>query len=264
VPTPAWVSYRHLIELVGGVVVEVPLTDMFDLDVEAIAAKVSSRTKAIIINSPHNPTGAIFSKRALLDLAGVLDDSNVTVIADDIYNKLIYSDDFTAVPSCGFQKIIIINGFSKSQALTGWRIGYCIAQEDVSKAVTKLLSHTMGNASVPSQHAAVAAMDRDDTPPEETISLLKKHLQLVENTLDDCGPLTYRKPGGAFYVFIDVRAITENSAEWCESLLEKTGVALVPGEAFSAPGFARLSFVADEPTLKSALAGIKSFVRNSK
>jgi aspartate aminotransferase len=261
VPIPAWVSYKHLIGLVGGVAVEVPLTDEFDLDPKAIASKISSKTKAIIINSPHNPTGAIFSKSGLQELAKALKGSGVTVISDDIYAKLIYSDSFTLAPTCGFEKLIIINGFSKSQALTGWRIGYCIAEGGVSKAVAKLLSHTMGNASVPSQHAALAAMEHGDTPPEDTTVLLKKHLQLVEQTLDECKPLAYQKPGGAFYVFIDVRAITKDSTEWCEQLLEQTGVALVPGEAFSAPGFARLSFVADETTLKGALAGIKKFVK---
>jgi aspartate/methionine/tyrosine aminotransferase len=261
VPVPAWVSYRHLIDLVGGVVVEVPLTEDFDIDPAAIKAKLSSKTKAIIINSPHNPTGAIFSKPALEGLAKTLKGSGVTVIADDIYAKLIYSDDFTYVPTCGFEKLIIINGFSKSQALTGWRIGYCITDNEVAGAIAKLLSHTMGNASVPSQHAALAAMSRNDTPPAETTALLKKHLELVERTLDDCKPLSYKRPGGAFYVFIDLRAITKNSAQWCEQLLEETGVALVPGEAFSAPGFARLSFVADEDTLKGALVEIRKFVK---
>lgn len=260
VPVPAWVSYRHLISLVGGVTVEVPLSDSFDLDPEAIAAKLTSKTKAIILNSPHNPTGAIFSKAALERLSELLKGSGVTVIADDIYAKLIYDDSFTLVPTCGFEKVIIINGFSKSQALTGWRIGYCLAETEVVKAIAKLLSHTMGNASVPSQHAALAALERRDTPPAETTALLKKHLKMVETALEDCPPLKYRKPGGAFYVFIDVRGITSDSAQWCEDLLEQTGVALVPGEAFSAPGFARLSFVADEKTLAGALDGIKSFV----
>lgn len=261
VPVPAWVSYRHLIGLVGGTTVEVPLTDTFDLDTAAVIEKLTDKTKAIILNSPHNPTGAVFSKTALEALAQELKGRDITVIADDIYAKLIYTDTFTYVPACGFEKLVIINGFSKSQALTGWRIGYCIADDDVTAAIAKLLSHTMGNASVPSQHAAIAAMERNDTPPEETTALLKRHLQLVEETLDDCKPLSYVRPGGTFYVFIDLRRITQNSAEWCEQLLEETGVALVPGEAFSAPGFARLSFVTDEETLKGALGEIKKFVK---
>jgi len=260
VPIPVWVSYNHLIELAGGVVVEVPLTDDFDLDPAAIAAKITPRTKAVLINSPHNPTGAIFSKAALEQLAQALKDSDVTVISDDIYCKLVYEDDFTLVPTCGFERIVIINGFSKSQALTGWRIGYVIAELSIAEAVTSLLSHITGNAAVPSQQAALAAMALHDKPPAETIETLKRQRLLTHEALEAIPGLKHHMPGGAFYVFIDLRGITENSAEWCERLLVETGVALVPGEAFSAPGFARLTFVTDEATLTKALELISDFV----
>ncbi|PIZ63153.1 aspartate aminotransferase, partial [Candidatus Saccharibacteria bacterium CG_4_10_14_0_2_um_filter_52_9] len=173
VPTPSWVSYNHLIELVGGIVIEVPLTESFDLDHDAIAAQMSSRTRAVIVNSPHNPTGAVFSKTALSQLAVVLRGSNITVIADDIYAKLVYDRGFTPTPTCRFEKLVIINGFSKSQALTGWRIGYAIADKTIADAIASLLSHMTGNASVPSQQAALAALKRDDKPPIETIEALK-------------------------------------------------------------------------------------------
>ncbi len=259
VPTPSWVSYNHLIELAGGVVVEVPLTEAYDLDPQAIAAKISSRTKAIVINSPHNPTGAIFSKSALNELAELLKGSGVTVISDDMYAKLVYVEDFKLVPTCGFEQLIIINGFSKSQALTGWRIGYVIAEQPVADAIINLLSHMTGNAAVPSQQAAIAAMERHDTPPQETIDALKRQRLMVDEVLGSSKGLKHNLPGGAFYVFIDLRNVTDNSAQWCEDLLVKTGVALVPGEAFSAAGFARLSFVADEATLKTALGLIVKF-----
>ncbi len=239
IPIPAWTSFNHLVKLAGGKVVEVPLTDGFDIDPKAIAKKLTPKTKAIIINSPNNPTGATFSEQALIGLAKVLKGTGITVIADDIYTKLVYDDHFTLVPTCGFDKLIIINGFSKSQILTGWRIGYCIAGDDVANAINKLIGHTMGNASLPSQHAALAAMAQGDVPPKDVTEMLHKHLQLVEESLAST-PLKYKKPGGAFYVFLDLRPLTDDSAEWCERLLNETGVALVPGEAFSAPGFARL------------------------
>jgi aspartate aminotransferase len=260
VPTPAWVSYNHLIELAGGIVVEVPLTDTFDLDPEAIKASLTPRTKAIIINSPHNPTGAIFSKAALEATADVLRGSGVTVISDDMYAKLVYEAEFTLVPTCGFGQLIIINGFSKSQALTGWRIGYVIAQTEIVDAITRLLSHITGNAAVPSQNAAIAAMELNDTPPSETIELLKAQRLIVHEALNAIEGLEHHMPGGAFYVFIDLRGVTDNSAKWCEDLLVETGVALVPGEAFSAAGFARLSFVTNEQTLRTALDLIGQFV----
>ncbi len=260
VPVPAWVSYRHLIELVGGVVVEVPLTKEFDLDVAGIAAKISLRTKAIIVNSPHNPTGAIFSKAALNQLAQTVNGLDLTVISDDIYAKLVYEDSFVPVPSLGFERIVIINGFSKSQALTGWRIGYVIAETAVIKAISNLLSHMTGNAAVPSQHAALAALARHDQPPPEILETLQRQRQLVDQALSAIPQITYQLPGGAFYVFMDLRALTPDSAAWCERLLMETGVALVPGEAFSAPGFARISFVTDEATLVAALEQLHVFI----
>jgi aspartate/methionine/tyrosine aminotransferase len=263
IPVPAWTSFNHLARLAGGKVVEVPLTDGFDIDPEAIARSITPKTKAIIINSPNNPTGATFSKQALAGLADALKGKDITVIADDIYTKLVYDRDFTLVPTCGFDKVIIVNGFSKSQVLTGWRIGYCIAEGSVSKAINKLIGHTMGNASLPSQHAALAAMSRGDVPPEQVKKTLQRNLKLVEEGLAST-PLKYKKPGGAFYVFLDLRPVTDDSAEWCGRLMEKTGVALVPGEAFSAPGFARLTYSADEQTLKKALKLIKEFTAASR
>jgi aspartate aminotransferase len=261
VPVPAWVSYIHLIELVGGVAVPVPLTKDFDIDAQAVKAKLTPRTKAILVNSPHNPTGAIFSKAALEDLKGVLSGTAVTVIADDIYAKLVYDDSFTLVPTIGFERVVIINGFSKSQALTGWRIGYVIANESVTQAITGLLSHITGNAAVPSQEAALAAMARHDQPPAETLDTLRSLRQQVDTALKGVEGISYHLPGGAFYFFLDVRGLSKSSAEWCERLLMEAGVALVPGEAFLAPGFARLTFSADGSTLSKALEKISEFVK---
>lgn len=262
VPVPAWVSYRHLIELAGGKVVETPLTDSFDLDIDAIAGKLSPNTKAIIINSPHNPTGAVFSPESLRSLAKLLKDTSVTVIADDIYAKLTYEDTFVPVSACDFEKIITVNGFSKSQALTGWRIGYLIAERELAQAVTGLLSHVMGNAPLPSQQAALAALRRHDTP--ESLPRLKQQRELVNNTLKTFPRIRYHLPGGAFYVFIDIRAISTDSIDWCERLLVEKGVALVPGEAFSAPGFVRLSFVTDATILQEGLNRIRKFIIEGK
>jgi aspartate aminotransferase len=260
-PLPAWVSHAELIKLTGAKVVPVSLTDTFDLDPEAILAKVSPRTKAIILNSPHNPTGAVFSKAALKRLAEGLQDTHVTVISDDMYAKLVYAKEFVPVPSAGFERVVIINGFSKSQALTGWRIGYAIAHTDIADAMISMLGHITGNASMPGQQAALAVMEQGDVPPSATIKTLKHQRQLVNEALKDVPNLKYQLPGGAFYYFLDVRSITEDSLAWCEQLLAETGVALVPGEAFGIPGFARLSFVTDEATLRAALDLIVSFVK---
>ncbi len=258
VPVPAWVSYLDLIKLAGGKPVAVPLTAEYDLDVAAIKAAITPKTKAIIINSPHNPTGAVFSKQAVAKLAAVLKGSDIYVIADDIYTQLVFEDDFTPVPKAGFERLVIINGFSKSQALTGWRIGYLIADKSVAGAATALLSHITGNAPLPSQYAGLEAMKRHDQPPQATLDALLKRRELVSKGLKATG-IKFHLPAGAFYFFLDLRDYTTNSADWCEQLLIETGVVLVPGEAFSTPGFARLSFVTDEKTLNRALVEIKRF-----
>ena len=176
-----------------------------------------------------------------------------------MYGKLVYDEAFVSVPSVGFERMIIVNGFSKSQALTGWRIGYAIADENVAKAIANLLGHITGNASVTSQHAALKIMEHCNTPPADILATLKRQRQLVDDALKDTPGIRYHLPGGAFYYYLDVRAMTDDSLSWCEELLDKTGVALVPGEAFGTPGFARLSFVTDEKTLNRALELIKEF-----
>jgi aspartate aminotransferase len=263
VPTPAWVSYRHLIELAGGRVVEVPLTELWDLDVRAIAKALTPRTKLVIVNSPHNPTGAVFSATAQRELAKLLTDRPVTVIADDIYNKLVFTRSFHPLTKLGFtpDQLVIINGWSKSQALTGWRIGYVLAHPEAAGAITSLLSHFTGNAAMPSQQAALAALAAGDVPG--SLETLRHRRDLVAQGLKKIPRLKFVTPGGAFYFMLDLRAITSDSAAWCEKLLTRHHVALVPGEAFSAPGFARMSFATDDATLQAAIANIATAV-NSK
>lgn len=259
VPVPMWVSYKHAIELAGAVAVEVPLTDEFDIDPAAVKAAITPRTKAIIINSPHNPTGAVYSSNGLSKLVEIIKATSITVVADDLYTKLVYVSDYQPITSFGFENLIIINGFSKSQALTGWRIGYIVADPSIIVAINQLASHILGNAPLPSQYAALAALEHDDAPA--MFDVLRQQRDLVCNSLKTISSLRVQEPAGAFYVFIDIRNITRDSVSWCESLLADQGVALVPGEAFSAPGFARLSFVTDEQTLTEALKRIQLFVQ---
>lgn len=263
-PIPAWVSYAKLVELAGGKVVEVPLAKNFDLDVSAIASKISDRTKAIVLNSPHNPTGAVFSKSRLEKLASTLKGSNITVIADDIYDQLVYEEEFTPVPTAGFDRIVVVNGFSKSQALTGWRIGYAITDEQIIKAMASLQSHMLGNAALPAQHAALAVLELGDTLPEGVLEGLTRKRQIVMQALNKIPSIKYYRPAGAFYVFLDLRQLTKDSSAWCADLLAQTGVAMVPGEVFEAPGFCRLTFAADEKMLQAAMELIRKFVAKGK
>ncbi len=260
IPTPAWVSYVDLVKLAGGAVVTPPLTELYDLDIEYIKSKITPKTKAILVTSPHNPTGAVFSEQAIQELSQLLKGTDIVLISDDIYSKLIFDDGFSLVPRAGFKNLVIINGFSKSQAITGWRIGYLIADKKIADAATTLLSHINGNAALPSQYAAIAAMERGDRPPQATLNDLKTKRQIVIDGLSNIKGLKHNVPGGAFYVYLDIRQLSSNSAEWCENLLAETGVVLVPGEAFLTPGYARLTFSGDIEVLKKAVAEIRRFI----
>lgn len=256
-PSPAWVSYKYLIELAGGVVVEAKLTESFDLDCNEIESKITDKTKVIIINSPNNPTGSVYSAKSLSTLSEILEQTDIAVLADDMYTKLVYTDDFKPITNFGFKKLIISSGFSKSQALTGWRVGYVVADEQTIKAITKLQSHLLGNASGLSQYGALAGLEHKDKPP--MLEELKQNRELVNRVLGQVPKIKFNPPAGAFYTFIDIREITNDSMGWCEKLLNEKGVALVPGEAFSAPGFVRLSFTTDKATLEEGLQKIKEF-----
>lgn len=258
--TPAWVSYQHMIELAGGVVIAVPLTDDFDINVVAVSQSLTSRTKAIIINAPNNPTGAIFSGTVLRSLAELLNEKGIFVISDDLYTKLVYGP-FTPITAYGFRadRLLLVNGFSKSQALTGWRIGYIVVPEPIAVAATKILGHTSGNTSLPSQFAAFAALEHKDEPP--MLESLRMRRDIVAHELDKIPQVSYALPAGAFYFFVDIRNISSDSVRWCKQLLEETGVAVVPGDAFFSPGWVRISFATDEETLRTALELMHKFIK---
>ena len=260
-PSPAWVSYRYLIESAHGKMVEVPLGENFDLNVPAIEQKITDKTKMIIINSPNNPTGSVYSPAALSQLAELINKTNITVLADDMYSKLVFEDTYKPITEFGFKNLIISNGFSKSQALTGWRIGYMVADPEIIVAATKLQSHLLGNTSNLSQYAALSGLAQGDKPP--MLEELKHNRELVISHLQKIPQIKFTPPGGAFYAFIDIRKITTDSMGWCEKLLSEKGVALVPGEAFSAPGYVRLSFTTDSEILEEGLQKIKEFIEES-
>ncbi len=260
IPIPAWVSYMSLVTIVGAKLVTTHLDGNNDLDVSDIKWKITDKTKAILLNSPHNPTGGIFSRDKLTELVEIVNSKKIMIVSDDIYSKLIYVDNFVPVPSNGFENIVIIGGFSKSQAITGWRIGYLIAPVEIARAVNKLLSHVTGNASLLGQYAGIIAMDNDDKQVD--FDHLKTNREYVCDALSKIPNITYVRPAGAFYLFFDVSSMNRNSVEWCDQLLSKTGVALVPGEAFRSPGFVRISFVGDKDVLERSLKLIKEFSLN--
>jgi aspartate aminotransferase len=263
IPTPSWVSYEPEVLLAGGVPKFVPLTSRFDLDVEQIRLAISPNTKAILINSPHNPTGSVFSQKSLKAFAKLIDENNLYAVVDDIYGKLLYTDSY--VPLSKYlkdkEKLVIINGFSKSHALTGWRIGYMVASTKIIEANNRLQSHITGNPSIISQYAGLEAVARKSIT-SSFIKTLRRRKDLTESLLKEIPGIAFTSPQGAFYFFIDISKIDKDDVSFAEALLCQSQVAVVPGSAFRAPGYIRISFACDQSVIKKAIQNLKLFISN--
>jgi aspartate aminotransferase len=275
IPTPFWVSYSALVELVGAVPVLVETTEEsgFCMTADQFRGAITDKTRLLMLNSPSNPTGAVYPVDALESLARVAVEKDVIVMSDEIYDKLIYEGHtFRTFASFGDdvkERTIIVNGVSKAWAMTGWRIGWTLAPENVTAAITRLQSQQTSNPCSISQHAAIAAL----TGPQEEIGNMLREFQerreYVLNRLRSMPGLTFADPGGAFYAFFNVSShfgrqlpggqSVDNSSDFCTALLENAHVALVTGDAFGAPGYVRLSFATSMDIIKSGLDALERF-----
>jgi aspartate aminotransferase len=259
-PQPCWVSFTEQIKLAGGRPVAVATVDQ-QLDSQAIQAAVTPRTKAILINSPNNPTGAVYPEDALAAVARIAEQHNIYVISDEAYHAFVF-DGRRHVPMyevmANARQAITVRSFSKHYNMTGFRLGYVAAHQEVIQALTKLQSHLSGNVCTFAQHGALAALEMDQTIVARRRQALQQRRDLAyayASEIFDC-----IKPQGAFYLFADVTDRLhkgETSADLALRLLERAGVAVVPGEAFGGPGHIRISFGSDETELQAAFHKIK-------
>ena len=274
IPSPFWVSYPDMVSLAGGVpiIVEGKEKNNFKIQPEDIRDKISTKTKWIIINSPSNPTGSSYSAEELRDIGNLLlEYENIFVMSDDIYEKIIY-DDFKffslaeVVPELK-DRILTVNGVSKAYAMTGWRIGYAGGPKHLITAMSKLQSQSTSNPSSISQAAALAALEGPEEFLLERNEKFKTRRDMVVNMLNECNGLSCIKPSGAFYVYPSCSGIIgksskegkliENSIDFSAYLLESVGVAVVPGSAFGADPFFRISYATSDSILEEACNRIK-------
>lgn len=271
VPAPYWVSYPEQIKLAGGkpVVVNADEKNNFKLTPEQLEAAITSKTKAFIINSPSNPTGMIYDKEELQKLGEVCLKHNILIVSDEIYEKLIYTDDdhisIAEISEQIKEQTVIVNGVSKSHAMTGWRIGYALASKEIIKAMTNLASHSTSNPTSIAQYAALAAYNTEDDPSAVMRETFGERLDLLFDLIKDIPGISCIKPKGAFYLFPNVEEAVKsngfNSVDaWVTALLEEEKVALVPGSGFGAPNNVRLSYAISIDLLKEAAERIKHFV----
>ncbi len=270
IPAPYWVTYPELVKFSGGTVVEIITTDKssFKITPKQLKAAITPKSKMLILTTPSNPTGCVYTKDELVALAEVLKDTNITVISDEMYEKLIYGDSkFTAVASISddmYSRTITINGLSKSVAMTGWRFGYLASKDkDLVKAMKKLQSQSTSNINSITMGAAIVALEGEADTDIETMRVeFEKRRNIACELMNEIKGLSVDKPDGAFYLFVNIQDITNDSMEFSKGLLEEVGVAVVPGVAFGLEGYFRMSFATDEATIKDGISRIKKFVES--
>jgi len=268
IPAPFWVTYPELVKYHGGKVVTINTTEEtnFKITAEMLKKAITPKTKALILTTPSNPTGSIYSKEELESLAEVLKDTNILVISDEMYEKLVYDNEFTATASINedmLKRTITVNGLSKSVAMTGWRFGYTASKiAELNKAMIKLQSQSTSNINSITQKAAIPALlGEADKDIEYMKKEFAKRRNFVYEEFNKIPGLSAIKPEGAFYIFVNHEKITHDSMDFALRLLEEKGVAVVPGIGFGSEGHFRFSFATSMDNLKEGIKRIKEFVK---
>ncbi|HIP02457.1 MAG TPA: pyridoxal phosphate-dependent aminotransferase [Campylobacterales bacterium] len=269
IPSPYWVTYPELVIYSGGTSVYIETTDKdhFKITPEQLKAAITPKTKMLILTTPSNPSGALYTKDELLALGEVLKGTDIFIASDEMYEKLVYEGEFTAVGSVSddmFKRTITINGLSKSVAMTGWRFGYLASVNDeLIAAMKKLQSQSTSNINSITQYAAIVALDgKADDDIEIMRKEFHKRRDLAVELFNQSDKLSVAKPDGAFYLFVNIQKVTNDSMEFCKKLLEEKGIALVPGIGFGSEGYFRFSFATDEDSIREGIQRIKDFCQN--
>ncbi len=266
---PYWANYYGMVREFGAVpvLVDVREENGFMFDPAEIRSAVTPKTKAILINFPSNPTGGVATAENLKEIAKIAVENDLYVITDEMYRRLIYSDErFTSIAEFPGMKerCVIIDGFSKAYAMTGWRIGYAVANEEIISNMIKLQENAVSSVFEPVQRAALDALTGDQTPVEEMIAQYKIRrdliCDLINSTMD--GKITCSVPEGTFYIFANIKGTGLTSEEFCSRLLEEEHVITVPGSGFGSngEGFVRFSYATSEENIKEGLRRIKAFI----
>ena len=265
IPSPSYVCYEPICRLAGGVpvIINTKAENDFKLTAEELKSKITSKTKALILPYPSNPTGAVMEREDLVKIAEVLRDTNIMVISDEIYAELTFGIKHTSIASIPGMKerTILVNGFSKAFSMTGWRLGYACGPKEVIKQITKIHQFAIMCAPTTSQYAAIEALRSCDDEVEAMREEYDVRRKIIVNGFNKIG-LECREPKGAFYAFPSIKSTGLSSDEFCERLLYSKRVALVPGTAFgeSGEGFVRASYCYSTEYIKTALSRIEEFL----
>ncbi|RUM67207.1 MAG: pyridoxal phosphate-dependent aminotransferase [Sulfurospirillum sp.] len=266
IPSPYWVTYPEIVNFFGGksVVIKTDDKNNFKITPKQLQEAISPKTKLLVLTTPSNPTGSVYSEEELKQIAQILKGTDILVASDEMYEKLVYDIPFTAVASISedmFKRTITINGLSKSVAMTGWRMGYLATpKSELISSMIKLQSQSTSNINTITQYASIPALDGSaDKDIESMRKEFQKRRDLAVSLFEECDKLSVIKPDGAFYLFVNIQKISNNSLKFCEDLLKDKGVAVIPGIGFGSEGHFRFSFATSEENIKKGIKRIIEF-----
>mgnify|MGYP000715230837 FL=1 len=272
IPSPYWVTYPEIVKYSGGttVYIETDESTGFKITPAQLKAAITPKTKVLLFNTPSNPTGSVYSKAELEGLAEVLKGTKILVVSDEMYEKILFDNlKFTSVASISedmYNRTITVNGLSKSVAMPGWRFGYLACPiKEIVDAIVDLQGQSTSNINTITQKAALPALNGlVDEDIEAMRVAFERRRNMAYELLNNIKGLSVMKPEGAFYLYVNIKAVEEDSMKFCSKLLEETGVAVVPGLGFGSDGYFRLSFATDDKTIKDGIERIRTFVENYK
>ncbi len=266
--SPYWVQYENIVKLLGGkpVIIDTFKED-FEPDLNAIHKAINGRTRAIVLNSPNNPSGYVYNITFLKELAEIARANNILIFDDEAYRSLVYDGEFPSIAKyCRKEDIVIINSFSKQFAMTGWRVGYVVADESFINAVVKLQQNIAVCVATPNQYAAIEAIKNTEKYAGCIKEVFQKRRDVLIRELSKIEELTFQVPAGTFYAFIDISKTGMNSKFFCFDLLEKQHVAVIPGVAFGEAfdNYIRLAFTLNDDKIVEGINRIQEFINHSK
>lgn len=266
IPAPYWVSYPEMVRLAGGQPVVIPTERAtgYKLTPEQLARAVTPRSRLLILNSPNNPTGAVYQREELQALAEAILRHDLWVISDEIYEKLVYDGaEHLSIAALGeeiYARTLVCNGFAKAYAMTGWRVGYGAGSPEIIAAAANLQGHSTSNVCTFAQYGALAALQGPQAELHRMRQVFGERRRLMCDALAQMPGLGLAPPAGAFYIWVDIRATGLNSTQFCQQVLEQYQVALVPGRAFGDDQHVRLSYATDQTTIAKGMARLAQYM----
>ena len=272
IPKPYWVSYSEMTKLVNAVPIpiETDKKNDFKLTGDLLRKYITDKTKMLLLNNPSNPTGSVYTKEELLDIANICLEKNIYILSDEIYERICYNDQFVSVASLGedIKDITItVNGFAKSVAMTGLRLGYTASNKEIAKGISSIQGHLISHPSLTSQYIGYGALKYCKEDVDNMVKTYKNRRDLITSRLDTMKYVTYVYPNGAFYVFIDLSQVAKKynykdsfSIEFCDEFLSKYKVAIVPGKAFGIDEYVRISYACSEQEFLEGLNRLEKFI----